>query len=62
MCGIAAHRRPRYSPTERLAILEVRAAPVGSLQQIANAFLLTSATVASWAQRVDELARIIHKL
>ena len=26
MCGRAAHRRPRYSPTERLAILEVRAA------------------------------------
>ncbi len=25
MCGIAAHRRPRYSPTEQLAILEVRA-------------------------------------
>ncbi|MDA2924332.1 helix-turn-helix domain-containing protein [Acidobacteria bacterium AH-259-L09] len=55
MCGIAAHRRPRYAPTERLAILEVRAARGWSLKQIADAFLVTPTTVASWSKRVDEL-------
>ncbi|MDA2934965.1 integrase core domain-containing protein [Acidobacteria bacterium AH-259-D05] len=55
MCGIAAHRRPRYAPTERLAILEVRAARGWSLKQTADAFLVTPTTVASWSKRVDEL-------
>ena len=55
MSGIAAHRRPRYAPTERLAILEVRAARGWSLKQTADAFLVTPTTVASWSKRVDEL-------
>ena len=55
MCGIAAHRRPRYAPTERLAILEVRAARGWSLKQTADTFLVTPTTVASWSKRVDEL-------
>jgi transposase InsO family protein len=55
MCGIGAHRRPRYAPTERLAILEVRAARGWSLKQTAEAFLVTPTTVASWSKRVDEL-------
>ena len=54
MSVIAPHRRPRYAPTERLAILEARAARGWSLKQTADAFLLTPATVTSWAQRVDE--------
>ena len=54
MSVIAPHRRPRCAPTERLAILEVRAARGWSLKQTADAFLLTPATVTSWAQRVDE--------
>ena len=54
MSVVAPHRRPRYAPTERLAILEVRAARGWSLKQTADAFLLTPATVTSWAQRVDE--------
>ena len=54
MSVIAPHRRPRYAPTERLAILELRAARGWSLQQTANAFLLTPATVTSWSQRIDE--------
>ena len=54
MSVITPHRRPRYAPTERLAILEVRAARGWSLNQTADAFLLTPATVTSWAQRVDE--------
>ena len=54
MSLIAPHRRPRYAPTERLAILEVRAARGWSLKQTADAFLLTPETVTSWSQRVDE--------
>ena len=54
MCAIAALRRPRYAPTERLAILEVRAARGWTLKQTADAFLVSSATVASWSKRVSE--------
>ena len=55
MCRITVHRRPRYAPTERLEILEVRAARGWSLKQTAEAFLVTPTTVASWSNRVDEL-------
>ncbi len=54
MCGISALRRPRYAPTERLAILEVRAARGWTLKQTADAFLVSSVTVASWSKRVTE--------
>ena len=54
MCRIRVHRRPRYAPTERLAILEVRAARGWSLKQTAEAFLVTPETIASWSNRVDE--------
>ena len=54
MSGVAPHRRPRYAPTERLAILAVRAARGWSLQPTADLFLLAPATVGLWAQRVDE--------
>ncbi len=37
MSVIAPHRRPRYAPTERLAILEIRAARGWSLKQTADA-------------------------
>jgi hypothetical protein len=51
---VAPHRRPRYAPTERRAILEVRAARGWSRQPTADLFLLAPATVAVWAQWVDE--------
>jgi len=54
MARVPAHRRPYYSATERMSILELRAARGWSLQQTARAFLLTAATVASWVRRVDE--------
>ena len=54
MARIPPHRRPFYTPTERLAILEVRAARGWSLQQTENAFLVTAATVTSWMKRLDE--------
>ena len=54
MACIAPLRRPHYPATERMAILELKAARGWSLQQTANAFQLTAPTIASWMQRVDE--------
>ena len=54
MCRIKVHKRPRYGSTERLAILEVRAARGWSLKQTAAAFLVSPETVAAWLKRVDE--------
>jgi putative transposase len=46
--------RPHYQPTERLAILELRALRGWSLAQTARVFLLTTGTIASWCRRLDE--------
>jgi putative transposase len=54
MSRIPAQRRPHYLPTERLAILELRAARGWSQAQTADHLLVTPATVASWTGRLDE--------
>ncbi len=54
MQQIEAQRRPHYPPTERLAILELRAARSWSLAQTARTFLVTPITIASWTGRLDE--------
>ena len=54
MARLAAHRRPQYTPVERTAILEVKAARAWSLTQAAEAFLVTAETIASWTKCVDE--------
>jgi len=51
---IPAHRRPHYPPSERMAILELRAARGWSSLQVADAFLLTRATISGWMRRLDE--------
>jgi hypothetical protein len=51
---ITPHRRPRYGPFERMAILELRAARGWSLKQAANTFRVAAATIASWSARLDE--------
>jgi DNA-directed RNA polymerase specialized sigma24 family protein len=51
---IPAHQRPHYLPTERLAILELRAARGWSLAQTAAVFQVTTGTIASWTKRLDE--------
>lgn len=51
---VAPHRRPHYTPVERLAILELKAAQGWSLAQTANIFLVAEPTVASWLARLDE--------
>ena len=54
MLRIPAQRRPHYPPTERLAILELRAARGWSMAQTARHLLVTTATVCSWMGRLDE--------
>ena len=54
MAHIPAQRRPHYPPTERLAILELRAARGCSLAQTASRLLVTPVTVAAWMGRLDE--------
>jgi predicted RNA polymerase sigma factor len=47
-------RRPHYLPTERMAILELRATQGWSYKQAAKAFLVTAETIREWAKRIDE--------
>ena len=54
LARIDPHRRPHYPPTERMAILELRAARGWSLEQTARIFHLTAATGASWMKRLEE--------
>jgi len=54
MVRIGPHKRPHYPPSERMAILELRAARGWSQQQTANAFQLTAATISSWMRRLEE--------
>ena len=54
MGRIIPFRRPHYPPTERMAILELRAARGWSLEQAARVFQVTAATIASWTRRIDE--------
>jgi transposase InsO family protein len=54
LARIDPHRRPHYPPTERMAILALKATRGWSLEQTARVFHLTAATIASWVKRVDE--------
>ncbi len=53
MASIDSRKRPHYRPTERLAILELRAARGWSMAQTARALLVQPATIASWWKRID---------
>ena len=54
---LPAQRRPHYPPSERLAILELRAARAWSQAETARRLLVTPLTVASWTQRLDDEGR-----
>ena len=54
MAQLPPHRRPYYPPTERFAILQLKAARNWSLEQTAQRFLVTTETIVSWLRRVDE--------
>ena len=51
---IPAQRRPHYSPVERLAILELRAARCWSQVRTAERLQITPATIASWTGRLND--------
>jgi len=51
---IDSRRRPFYSPTQRMAILELKAARGWSLAQTAKAFLVETDTISAWLKRIDE--------
>jgi transposase InsO family protein len=51
---LSPHRRPYYRPTQRMQILQLKAARGWSISQTAKAFLLNEHTVSSWMKRVDE--------
>src|SRR5216683_5280392 len=54
LARIPTAQRPHYQPSERLAILELRALRGWSLAQTARVFQVTTATIASWCKRLDE--------
>jgi hypothetical protein len=54
MKRVDPQKRPHYVPTERMAILELRAARAWSAQQTAEPFLVTATTIASWLKSVGE--------
>ena len=54
MMLITPQRRPHYPPTDRMSLLELRAARGWSLQQTADTFQVTAGTIASWIKRVNE--------
>ncbi len=49
-----SRKRPQYPPTERMAILELRAARRWSKRKTAVSFHLTPATITTWMRRLDE--------
>ena len=54
MALLDPHRRPHYRPTERLSILELRAARGWLCAQTARRFMVEPGTIAEWPGRVDE--------
>jgi transposase len=54
LARIPARNRPHYPPTERLAVLALKAARGWNLVQTAARFLVEPATIASWLARIDE--------
>jgi len=54
---VDARNRPHYRPTERMAILEVRAARGWTLKRTADAFLVDADTVSMWERRLAEEGR-----
>jgi hypothetical protein len=54
MAKIPAKNRPHYPPTERMAILELKAARGWSAAQTADVFNLDPETVADWLRRTHD--------
>jgi transposase-like protein len=51
---LPSRRRPHFTPTQRMRILQLKAARGWSCEQAARAFLIDEQTMRSWLRRVDE--------
>jgi putative transposase len=51
---VPAHRRPQYTPLERMAILELRALRGWSKAETARRFYVTDDTIRAWLRRADD--------
>jgi len=51
---VPSRRRPHFTPTQRMRILQVKAARGWSCEQAADAFMIDEQTLRSWLRRVDE--------
>ena len=51
---VEPRQRPHYTPLERMAILEMKAAQNWSLERTAKEFLISPMTVSCWMKRIDE--------
>jgi len=54
MSRIDPHRRPQYTPIERMAILELRAIRGWNKAETARHFFVTDATIREWLLRSDD--------
>jgi transposase len=54
LAQVEPRRRPHYPATERMAILELKAARGGSLVQAAKAFQVEAGTIGDWLKRIDD--------
>ncbi len=54
MSRLDPKRRPYYSPTELMRILESKSIAGMSIKQAAETFLVSDITIASWNKRIDE--------
>ena len=54
MARITPHRRPQYSPVERMAIMELRAMRGWSKAETARRFFVSDDTIRSWLRRADD--------
>jgi transposase-like protein len=51
---LVSRRRPRYTPIQRMRILQLKAARGWSYEQAAQIFVVNEQTLRSWLRRVDE--------
>lgn len=51
---IDPHRRPQYTPTQRMAILELRAMRGWSKAETARRFFVSDETIRTWLRRADD--------
>ena len=54
MARISAQQLPHYSPTERMAIIEIKSTINMNASQTAKRFQVQSATLSNWLKRIDE--------